>query len=36
MDLFYGEFLGVRVLLWEDFLGSNVYRIAYIEGTGPT
>jgi hypothetical protein len=32
-DLFYGQFLGVRALLWEDF---NVYRIAYMEGTGPT
>ena len=31
--LFYGRFL---VFLWEDFLGSNVYRIAYIEGAGPT
>jgi hypothetical protein len=31
MDLFYGQFLGVRVFLKEDLLGSNVYRIAYIE-----
>jgi hypothetical protein len=34
--LFYGQFFGVRVLLWEYFLGINVYRIAYIEGAGST
>ena len=35
-DIFYGQFLGISAFLWKDFLGSNVYRIAYIEGTGPT
>jgi len=36
IDPYYGQFLGERELLLGDFLGSNVYRIAYIEGTGPT
>jgi hypothetical protein len=35
-DPYYGRFLGERELLWGDFLGSNVYKMAYIEGTGPT
>jgi hypothetical protein len=35
MDLFYGQFLGERQLLHEDFLGSSVYRIAYIGAQVP-